>query len=95
MMGSTSVFFEDKPFKPFVGAGIDGYTILDYGIEQIDFAKEGFVGGSYITVGHTNGQPIRFMSLPAGTPDWGGGLEEGDRQVVRPLPLGQARTART
>ena len=71
MMGSTSVFFEDKPFKPFVGAGIDGYSILDYGIEQIDFAKEGFVGGSYITVGHTNGQPIRSMSLPAGTPDWG------------------------
>ncbi|WCR11041.1 GMC family oxidoreductase [Paracoccus stylophorae] len=76
MMGSTSVFFEDADFKPYVGAGIDGYSILDYGIEQIDFAREGFVGGSYITVGHTNGQPIKSMSLPEGTPKWGAGWKQ-------------------
>ncbi|MDO5757148.1 MAG: GMC family oxidoreductase [Rhodobacterales bacterium] len=71
MMGGTDAFFSDADFKPFVGAGIDGYSILDYGIEQIDFGAEGFIGGSYITVGHTNGQPIRSMSLPEGTPKWG------------------------
>lgn len=72
MMGSTTAFFSEADFKPFVGAGIDGYSILDYGIEQVDFAAEGFIGGSYMTVGHTNGQPIRSMSLPDGTPEWGG-----------------------
>ncbi|EKE44846.1 Gluconate 2-dehydrogenase flavoprotein precursor [Oceaniovalibus guishaninsula JLT2003] len=76
MMGSTSAYFADAEFKPFVGAGIDGYSVLDYGVEQIDFAKEGFIGGSYISVGHTNGQPIRSMSLPEGTPNWGAGWKK-------------------
>src|SRR5690625_4245182 len=71
MMGSTSCFFSDAEFKPFVGAGIEGTCVLDYGLEQIDFAREGFIGGSYISVGLTNGQPIRSMSLPEDTPSWG------------------------
>ena len=71
MNGGTTAFFADAEFKPFAGAGIDGYSLLDYGVEQIDFAKEGFIGGSYITVGLTNGQPIRSMPLPRGTPSWG------------------------
>lgn len=69
--GDTTCFFEDADFKPFVGAGADGVVSNDFGIEQIDFAKEGFIGGCYINVGHTNGQPVRSMPLPAGTPKWG------------------------
>ncbi|SIT86723.1 GMC family oxidoreductase [Pontibaca methylaminivorans] len=71
MMGGTDAFFSDAQFKPFVGAGIEGTCVLDYGIEQIDFAREGFIGGSYISVGLTNGQPIRSMPLPEDTPAWG------------------------
>lgn len=71
MTGGTTCYFSDAAFKPFAGAGIDGYSIMDYGVEQIDFAAEGFIGGSYITVGITNGQPIRSMALPEGTPAWG------------------------
>lgn len=71
MMGGTSCFFDDAEFKPFAGAGIEGTCVLDFGIEQIDFGREGFIGGSYLSVGLTNGQPIRSMPLPEGTPRWG------------------------
>lgn len=71
MTGGTTAFFSDAELKPFVGAGIDAYSVMDYGLEQIDFAAEGFVGGGYIAAGNTNGQPIRSMPLPEGTPSWG------------------------
>ncbi len=77
MTGGTSLYFEDEEFNPFVGAGANGYSIDDYSINQIDFGKEGFVGGSYITTGQTNGQPIRSMSLPKGVPSWGQGWKDG------------------
>lgn len=80
MLGGTSCFFEDAEFKPFVGAGIEGACLLDYGLEQIDFAKEGFIGGSFISAGLTNGQPIRSMSLPEGTPSWGAEWKQAIRQ---------------
>lgn len=71
MNGGTTLFFRDKAFNPFVGAGSNGMVIDDFAINQIDFAAEGFVGGSYIVSGTTNGQPIRGISLPHGTPSWG------------------------
>lgn len=72
MTGGTTLFFKDKEFNPFIGTGSNSMVIDDFGVNQIDFAKEGFVGGSYITAGTYNGQPIRSMPLPAGTPSWGG-----------------------
>ncbi|MGG4605930.1 GMC family oxidoreductase [Paenalcaligenes sp. Me131] len=71
MTGGTTLFFKDKEFNPFIGTGSNSMVIDDFGVNQIDFAKEGFVGGSYITAGTYNGQPIRSMPLPAGTPSWG------------------------
>ena len=71
MTGGASVFFKDKTFNPFIGAGANGEVIDDFAINQIDFRKEGFIGGSYINAGMTNGQPIRNMPLPSGTPSWG------------------------
>lgn len=71
MNGGTSLFFKDIEFNPFVGAGSNGMVIDDFAINQIDFGKEGFIGGSYISSGTTNGQPIRSMRLPPGTPSWG------------------------
>ncbi|WP_339109808.1 GMC family oxidoreductase [Thioclava sp. GXIMD4216] len=69
--GGTSLFFKEHNFDPFIGTGSVGYSLDDYSIGQIDFAKEGFIGGSYITGGHTGGRPIQQMSLPQGTPSWG------------------------
>ncbi|WP_127110853.1 GMC family oxidoreductase [Pararhodobacter zhoushanensis] len=77
MNGGTSMFFRDVEFNPFAAAGSNGVSIDDYAINQIDFAREGFIGGSYITAGISNGQPIRGISLPAGTPSWGAGWKQG------------------
>ncbi len=77
MNGGTSLFFKDVAFNPFAAAGSSGISIDDYAISQIDFAKEGFIGGSYITAGISNGQPIRGISLPGGIPSWGAGWKEG------------------
>jgi gluconate 2-dehydrogenase alpha chain len=77
MSGGTSLFFKDKHFNPFVGAGASAMVIDDFAVNQIDFAKEGFIGGSYIYSGQFNGQPIRSMALPKGTPAWGAAWKEG------------------
>ncbi|WP_252108116.1 MULTISPECIES: GMC family oxidoreductase [unclassified Halomonas] len=79
MNGGSSLYFRDKEFNPFIGAGGNGEVINDFGVEQIDFAQEGFIGGSYINAAMTNGQPIRNMPLRAGAPSWG----EGWKQAVQ------------
>ncbi|WP_119307062.1 GMC family oxidoreductase [Cohaesibacter haloalkalitolerans] len=76
MTGGTALYFKDKNFNPFIGTGSVGMSIDDFSIGQIDFAKEGFIGGSYITGGHTGGRPIGQMSTPPGTPSWGKGWKE-------------------
>lgn len=76
LTGGTSMWFKDKVFNNFVGTGSAGMSMDDFSIGQIDFAKEGFIGGSYITGGHTGGRPIEQMSLPPGTPAWGAGWKQ-------------------
>ncbi|VDC25145.1 GMC family oxidoreductase [Pseudogemmobacter humi] len=71
--GSTSLFFRDEHFNPFVGSGVNGACIDDFGMNAIDFGAEGFIGGAYISSAQTNGQPIRSMPLPDDTPQWGAG----------------------
>ncbi|MDB6453621.1 GMC family oxidoreductase [Falsirhodobacter sp. 20TX0035] len=77
MNGGYTLFYENEVFNPFIGTGANGFSIDDYGIGQIDFGTEGFIGGSYISSGQSNGQPIRSMPLPAGTPAWGQGWKDG------------------
>ncbi len=80
MTGGFALYFKDKTFNPFIGTGSAGMTIDDYSMSQIDFAKEGFIGGSYITGAHTGGRPIGQLSLPPGTPSWGQGWKEATAQ---------------
>ncbi|WP_062014555.1 GMC family oxidoreductase [Aureimonas sp. AU4] len=77
MNGGTTLFFKDKEFNPFIGTGSNGVTIDDFGIGQIDFRKEGFIGGSYISSGTSNGRPIASIAMPAETPKWGAGWKKG------------------
>ncbi|UXN02931.1 GMC family oxidoreductase [Bartonella sp. HY406] len=74
--GGSKLFFKDKVFNPFIGHGANGAVIDDFGTANIDFAKEGFIGGSYISSSQTNGQPIHSTSLPKGTPAWGAGWKK-------------------
>jgi gluconate 2-dehydrogenase alpha chain len=77
MTGGTTLFFKDINFNPFVGAGSNATVMDDFAVNQIDFRKEGFIGGSYISSGQFNGQPIRSMSLPRGVPSWGAQWKSG------------------
>lgn len=71
MNGGATLYFKDKEFNPFIGAGANAEVLNDFGVEQIDFGQEGFIGGSYFSAAMTNGQPIRNMPLPKGAPSWG------------------------
>lgn len=69
--GSTAMFFRDEHFNPFIGSGVNGVCIDDFGMNNLDFGELGFIGGAYVSSAQTNGQPIRSMPLPSGTPGWG------------------------
>ncbi|MBV0892927.1 GMC family oxidoreductase [Paracoccus sp. Z118] len=72
MNGSVTLFFQNEEFNPFIGTGANGMSIDDFGMNQIDYGREGFIGGAYWRAGQTNGQPTRSMPLPRGTASWGG-----------------------
>ncbi len=80
MTGGTTLFFKDINFNPFVGAGSNATVMDDFAVNQIDFRKEGFIGGSYISSGQFNGQPIRSMALPRGVPAWGAQWKSGVKE---------------
>lgn len=80
MNGGVTMFFKEDIFNPFVGHGSNGQVIDDFAINQIDFGAEGFIGGSYWRSGTFNGQPIRSMSLPSGTPSWGAGWKSAIKE---------------
>ena len=80
MNGGVSLFFKDEHFNWFIGNGSNGMVIDDFGINNIDYAKEGFIGGSYISSGTYNGQPLRSMRLPEGTPSWGAGWKSAIKE---------------
>ncbi|WP_185984527.1 GMC family oxidoreductase [Aureimonas mangrovi] len=77
MNGGTTLFFRDRFFNPFIGTGSNGVSIDDFAISQIDFAREGFIGGSYISSGTANGRPIAGFAMPSDTPKWGAGWKQG------------------
>jgi len=91
--GSGRLFFKDKIFNPFVGSGANAVALDDFGFGRIDLAKEGFIGGSRIDCGQTNGQPIESVGLPAGTPAWGSQWKEAMGQWYgRSVSIGQHGT---
>jgi len=81
MTGGTSLFFKNVNFNPFVGAGSSAMVIDDFSMNQVDFGREGFIGGSYISSGQFNGRPIASMPLPPGTPAWGAGWKQGIKDL--------------
>lgn len=76
MTGGVNLFYKDANFNPFVGHGANGVCIDDFSVNQNDYGALGFIGGAYWRAGTFNGQPIRSMSLPAGTASWGSEWKE-------------------
>ncbi|HEY7297333.1 MAG TPA: GMC family oxidoreductase [Xanthobacteraceae bacterium] len=69
---NVALFFEGKNFNPFIAAGGWGTAIDDFHTNwDFDRSKHGYIGGSYIAVGGSNGRPIGYHPVPPGTPQWG------------------------
>ena len=70
--GGVALFFEDKIFNPFMATGAFGIALDDFHAnEAFDRAQMSAIGGATITVGQSNGRPIGYRPVPAGTPRWG------------------------
>jgi gluconate 2-dehydrogenase alpha chain len=69
--GGTTLYFEDKHFNPFMGAGGLTLAIDDYNGDNFDHAGLGFVGGGVTAQSTSSGRPIAFHPVPPGTPRWG------------------------
>jgi gluconate 2-dehydrogenase alpha chain len=75
----ASLFFDDKIFNPFIGAGALGMVIDDFNGDNFDHAKLGFGGGASISTIITNGRPILYRPVPPGTPRWGAAWKSATR----------------
>jgi gluconate 2-dehydrogenase alpha chain len=72
IVSGVDIFFDDKIFNPFVGAGALGVGIDDYNGDNFDHSGLGFIGGGYLACWQTNGRPIEHHPVPKDTPKWGG-----------------------
>jgi len=77
---SVVLFFEDKVFNPFMGAGALGVSIDDFNGDNFDHGGLGFIGGGNIACSTTGARPIQSLRVPPGTPRWGA---EGKKAVAR------------
>ena len=69
--GGATLFFDDKRFNPFMGAGALISAAHDFNGDVFDHSNLDFVGGASISSGQTNGRPIGSRPTPPGTPRWG------------------------
>jgi gluconate 2-dehydrogenase alpha chain len=69
---NARLFFEDKYFHPFMGAGGSNVTIDDFNINWgFDRGPHGFLGGYNVGSGFNTALPIGYRPVPSGTPQWG------------------------
>ena len=69
---SATLFFEGNYFNPFMGTGgLNARTDDFHSNWNFDRSKFGYVGGATLGAGMTNGRPIAYRPVPAGTPRWG------------------------
>jgi hypothetical protein len=67
---SVTLFFEDKNFNSFMGAGGLGLAIDEFNGDNFDHSGLGFIGGGFIQAGSNGARPIEVRPVPAGTPRW-------------------------
>ncbi|GAC1667587.1 MAG: GMC family oxidoreductase [Steroidobacteraceae bacterium] len=74
---SVAAFFgEDVIINPFMASGASGTVINDFGGDNFDHSKLGFIGGGYIGAVNPSGRPILYHPTPPGTPAWGKGWKQ-------------------
>lgn len=67
----VQLFFDDKNFNPFIGAGALGMGIDDFNNDNFDHSGLGFFGGGSTRVTPIGAAPISYRPTPPGTPKWG------------------------
>ena len=65
------LFFDNKKFNPFMGAGALSQVMDDFQGDVFDHAAQNFVGGASISVAGSGGRPIGYRPTPPGTSRWG------------------------
>ncbi|WP_018917575.1 GMC family oxidoreductase [Vreelandella zhanjiangensis] len=68
---SVQLFFDDKNFNPFIGAGAVGMGIDEFNNDNFDHSGLGFFGGGSTRVTPIGATPIQARPTPPGTPRWG------------------------
>jgi len=68
---SVTLFFEDKNFNSFMGAGGLGLAIDEFNGDNFDHSGLGFIGGGFLRAVSTGARPIEVRPVPQGTPRWG------------------------
>jgi len=67
----VQLFFDDKNFNPFIGAGAVGMGIDELNNDNFDHSGLGFFGGGSTRVTPIGAAPIGNRPTPPGTPRWG------------------------
>lgn len=67
----VTLYFDDKNFNPFIGAGAVGMGIDEFNNDNFDHSGLGFFGGGSIRVTPIGAAPINSRPVPPGTPKWG------------------------
>jgi len=68
---SVTLFFEDRNFNSFMGAGGLGLAIDEFNGDNFDHSGLGFIGGGFMQAGSNGARPIEVRPVPQGTPRWG------------------------
>ncbi len=79
----AQVIFDDKTFNPFIAAGSLGQTVDDFNGDAFDHGPVDFVGGAGINCIPTNGRPIGYRPVPAGTPRWGSAWKQATAKAYQ------------
>jgi gluconate 2-dehydrogenase alpha chain len=67
----VTLFFDDKHFNAFMGAGGSSLAIDDFNGDNFDHSGLGFIGGGNVNCGSNGARPIEVRPVPSGTPRWG------------------------
>jgi gluconate 2-dehydrogenase alpha chain len=78
--GATTLFFNDREFNLYGGAGALGMEIPDFTGDSFDHTNENFIHGGCIRVTQYGNRPIANNNVPKGTPAWG---EEFKKQSIK------------
>lgn len=77
---NATVFFKDKTFNRFVGAGGLGSCVDDYQTTQLEHDKLGFIGGTYLATWQGGAAPIAATPVPDKVKNWGSGWKQAVTQ---------------